>query len=71
MCDKSQESEEFGDGEGGLLRGAVREATARSQLATNWQPAAVAIACTAAITGCGMVTICCIMALHVVMMCLK
>ena len=29
------------------------EATARSQAATSWQPAAVAIAWTLAITGCG------------------
>ncbi len=29
------------------------EATARSQLATSWQPAALATPCTAAITGCG------------------
>ena len=36
-------------------------ATARSQLATSWQPAAVAMPCTAAITGWGRVTICCIM----------
>ena len=28
-------------------------ATARSHVATNWQPAAVAIPCTRAMTGCG------------------
>ena len=32
---------------------AVLAATARSQAATSWQPAAVASACTLAITGCG------------------
>ncbi len=32
---------------------AVLEATARSQAATSWQPAAVATACTLAITGWG------------------
>ena len=32
---------------------AVLAATARSQAATSWQPAAVAIACTLAITGWG------------------
>ena len=46
----------------------VREATARSQVATSWQPAAVAVACTAAITGCGSVTICCMTVLHSLMM---
>ncbi len=50
---------------------AAAEATARSQLATSWQPAAVAVPCTAAITGCGRWTICCIMALQVSMMCRK
>ena len=55
----------------GVANLAAREATARSQLATSWQPAAVAVACTAAMTGCGSVTICCITALQVVMMCLK
>ena len=48
----------------GVANFADCEATARSQLATNWQPAAVAVACTAAITGCGSATICCITALH-------
>ena len=50
---------------------AAREAMAKSQLATNWQPAADAGPWTAAITGCDSVTICCIMVLHIVMMCLK
>ena len=45
------------------LRTARRAAaTARSQLATSWQPAAVATPWTAAITGCGSVTIACIIA---------
>src|ERR1700732_4040109 len=52
----------------GVANFAAREATARSQLATNWQPAAVAVACTAAITGCGSWTICALMALQVRMM---
>ena len=34
---------------------ASREATAKSHIATNWQPAAVAIPCTRAITGTGRV----------------
>src|SRR5579859_2928824 len=55
----------------GVANFAAREATARSQLATSWQPAAVAVAWTAAITGCGSVTICCITVLHNVIMCLK
>ncbi len=50
---------------------AAREATARSQLATNWQPAAVAVPCTAAMTGCGSAATCCIMVLHIEKMCLK
>ena len=33
--------------------GAAREATARSHCATSWQPAAVAMPCTRAITGTG------------------
>ena len=52
----------------GVANLAAEEATARSQLATSWQPAALAMPCTAAITGCGRLTICCIMALQVVMM---
>ncbi len=55
----------------GVANLAAGEATARSQLATSWQPAAVAVAWTAAITGCGSVTICCIVPLHSPMMCLK
>src|ERR1700735_852274 len=55
----------------GVANFAVREATARSQLATNWQPAAVAVACTAATTGCGSATICCIMLLQSDIVCLK
>ena len=39
----------------GVANLAVSAATARSQLATSWQPAAVAVAWTAAITGCGSV----------------
>ena len=39
-------------------------ATARSQLATSWQPAAVAIPCTSAITGCGSRVIASITRLH-------
>src|ERR1700746_3163676 len=41
----------------GVANLAARDATARSQLATSWQPAAVAVACTAAITGCGRGTV--------------
>ncbi len=37
----------------GVQNLALVEATARSQVATSWQPAAVAVASTAAITGCG------------------
>ena len=37
----------------GVANAAASEATARSQLATSWQPAAVAMPCTRAITGCG------------------
>ena len=36
----------------GVAKAACSEATARSQDATNWQPAAVASPCTRAITGC-------------------
>ena len=32
---------------------ALSDATARSHIATSWQPAAVAMPCTFAITGCG------------------
>ena len=38
----------------GVAKAACSLATARSQVATNWQPAAVASPCTCAITGCGM-----------------
>ena len=48
----------------GVTNLAAEDAIARSQLATSWQPAALAVPCTAAITGCGRLTICCIMALH-------
>ncbi len=46
----------------GVQNLAVSAATARSQVATSWQPAAVAVPCTAAITGLGQATIACIMA---------
>ncbi len=39
-------------------------ATARSQAATSWQPAAVAIPCTFAITGCGSSLIVSIITVH-------
>src|SRR3546814_4169544 len=45
----------------GVAKRAVVEATARSQVATSWHPAAVAVACTLAITGCGRRTIASIM----------
>ena len=38
----------------GVANRAPVSAMARSQLATSWQPAAVATPCTLAITGCGM-----------------
>ena len=38
----------------GVAKAASSAATARSQVATNWHPAAVAMPCTSAITGCGM-----------------
>ena len=38
----------------GVAKRASCAATARSHEATSWQPAAVAVACTCAITGCGM-----------------
>ena len=37
----------------GVAKRASSDAMARSQLATSWQPAAVATPCTRAITGCG------------------
>ncbi len=55
----------------GVANRAAEEATARSQLATIWQPAAVAVPCTAAITGCGRCTICSMTALQSFMMCSK
>src|SRR5262249_34286865 len=55
----------------GVAKWAADEATARSQLATSWQPAAVATPCTAAITGCGRRTICCIAELQALMTCVK
>jgi hypothetical protein len=55
----------------GVANLAVVDATARSQVATSWQPAAVAMPLTAAITGFGQWTIACIIALHEVMMCWK
>ena len=41
----------------GVAKLAFSAATARSQVATSWQPAAVAVPCTAAITGFGQRTI--------------
>ena len=46
----------------GVAKRASAPATARSQLATSWQPAAVATPSTDAITGCGRRTIRCIIA---------
>ena len=37
----------------GVQNSASSDATARSQVATSWQPAAEAVPCTAAITGLG------------------
>ena len=48
----------------GVAKAAWSEAMARSQVATNWHPAAVAIPCTSAITGCGMAWIFIISSLH-------
>src|SRR5215471_10168470 len=48
----------------GVAKVASSEATARSQLATSWQPAAVATPCTAATTGFGRRTTACIIALQ-------
>jgi len=50
---------------------AASDATARSQLATSWQPAAVAIPCTAATTGFGKCTTACIIALQAFMISAK
>src|ERR1700733_6056622 len=55
---------------GGAKLGAS-EAIARSQLATSWQPAAVAMPWTAAMTGFGKCTIACIIALQAVMISAK
>ena len=41
----------------GVAKLAVSAAIARSQVATSWQPAAVAVPCTLATTGCGKATI--------------
>src|ERR1700674_1163067 len=46
----------------GVANFAAVAASARSQVATSWQPAAVAVPCTAAMTGLGQATIACIMA---------
>src|SRR3954462_8014458 len=51
----------------GVAKLAASDATARSQLATIWQPAAVAIPWTEAITGLGRFTIACIMVLQAFM----
>ena len=48
----------------GVAKRAEVEATARSQLATSWQPAAVAMPWTSAITGLGWRTIACIISEH-------
>ena len=45
-----------------VAKRAALDATARSQLATSWQPAAVATPCTRAITGCGSAGSACIIA---------
>ena len=48
----------------GVANRASSAATARSQVATSWQPAAVATPCTSAMTGFGNRTICSISSLH-------
>ena len=55
----------------GVAKVAASEAIARSQLATSWQPAAVATPWTAATTGLGKWTIACIIALQAVMISAK
>src|ERR1700730_3706164 len=55
----------------GVANVAASDATARSQLATNWQPAAVAMPCTADTTGLGNCTIACIIALQAIITCAK
>ena len=51
----------------GVLNRAVSAANARSQLATSWQPAAVATPVTRAMTGLGQATMACINAEHLPM----
>src|ERR1700710_1355456 len=55
----------------GVANVAAVDATARSQLATSWHPAAVATPCTAAITGFGDCTMACIIALQALLICAK
>ena len=55
----------------GVAKLAASEATARSQLATSWHPAAVAMPWTAATTGFGRCTMACIIALQAFMICAK
>src|SRR3954453_2845979 len=55
----------------GVANEAASDATARSQLATIWHPAAVATPCTAATTGLGRRTIAIIIALQAFMICAK
>ena len=55
----------------GVANFAALDATARSQLATSWQPAALAGPCTAAITGFGRCTIACIIVEQASISCLK
>lgn len=50
----------------GVLNCAVAAATARSQLATSWHPAAVATPATSAMTGIGQFTIACMTPEHIV-----
>ena len=55
----------------GVAKLAVSAATARSQVATNWQPAAVAVPCTAAMNGFGDAMIACMVAAQRSMVSLK
>src|SRR5580692_3438414 len=55
----------------GVAKVAVFDATARSQLATSWHPAAVATPWTAAMTGLGNCTMACIIVLHAVIVSAK
>src|SRR6185436_7952802 len=48
----------------GVQNEAFSDATARSHVATSWQPAADAVPCTAAITGFGQCRIACITVEH-------